>query len=53
MNKLMCKYLTNTTAYNYNIKSENEIDEEYPPYTVSIEKAKEMILGQVVFYCNS
>ena len=35
------------------IKSENEIDGEYPPYTVSIEKAKEMILGQVVFYGRS
>ena len=35
------------------IKSENEIDGEYPPYEVSIEKAKEMILGQVVFYGRS
>lgn len=35
------------------IVSDNEIDGEYPAYSLPIESIKEMILGQVIFYGRS
>lgn len=35
------------------IQSDCEVDGEFPPYEIDIERAKDMILGQVVFYGRS
>jgi phage repressor protein C with HTH and peptisase S24 domain len=35
------------------IKSDNEIDGEYPPYEVDIDGADNIICGQVIFFCRN
>jgi phage repressor protein C with HTH and peptisase S24 domain len=35
------------------IKSDNEVDGEYPPYEIEIDGSENIICGQVIFYCRS
>jgi phage repressor protein C with HTH and peptisase S24 domain len=35
------------------IKSDNEIDGEYPPYPITIDESKNIICGMVIFYCRN
>lgn len=53
--KLKIKRIKRSNPFNSVVifQSDNQIDGEYPPYEVTLIKAKEMILGQVVFYGRS
>jgi phage repressor protein C with HTH and peptisase S24 domain len=35
------------------IKSDNKVDGEYPPYSVKIDNIKNIICGQVIFFCRN
>ena len=35
------------------IKSDNEIDGEYPPYNIKIDGCQNVVCGMVVFFCRS
>lgn len=53
--ELKLKKILRTSPVDPNIKilSENQIDGDFPPYDLTMEQAKEFIIGQVVFYGRS
>lgn len=53
--KLKIKRIKRSNPFNSVVifQSDNQIDGEYPPYELTLIEAKEMILGQIVFYGRS
>lgn len=53
--ELKLKKILRTSPVDPNIKilSENQIDGDFPPYDLTMEQAKDFIIGQVVFYGRS
>lgn len=53
--ELKLKKILRTSPVDQNIKilSENQIDGDFPPYDLTMEQAKDFIIGQVVFYGRS